>query len=81
MSVRTSAALRLQEALPPFLDCASGIRIALASVTEHGRNCPAFDKYDEADEAGNLSLLLAEVSDRLEWLCASLQQERGGHER
>jgi|GEM_PF-5554696 len=75
MSVRTVAALRLQEALPAFLAAASGVRVALASVTEHGRHCPDFDKYDEYDEAAGLSRLLARIADRLEWLGESLQRE------
>lgn len=81
MSVRDTAALRLQEALPAFLAAASGVRVALASVTEHGRHCPAFDKYDEHDEAADLSRLLARIADRLEWLCESLQQEGGDDEQ
>jgi len=81
MSVRTVAALRLQEALPAFLAAVNGVRVALASVTEHGRHCPAFDKYDEHDEAWDLSRLLARIADRLELLVESLQQELSDDEQ
>mgnify|MGYP006908444395 CR=1 FL=1 len=76
-TIRERASKQLQISLPSFLAQARLIQVALACVTEYGRGCPAFDKYEEADEAWNLANTLSKTCKRLGELSESLAQDGG----